>query len=303
VAKYTFYPAADKAQDQIWQYTSEKWGEAQAEKYIRGLHEHLQHLANMELHWRSLPQTIAAPADIKTPVYFGRYERHYLFFRDMSIGIGVLSILHELADIPVRLKRDLEGFAEQDELNRIADMMNQRGHAPLVAKKTPNDLRAIELQMANRWVKAVGENFNLDICNIKSNPNDPPECLGTRNGEEIGIELTELVDGAMLDRIREEYENTGFVQNSNYNETQWSFDRFQKKLNEILKKKDKKYSRNKVSIDVLIIYSDEPWLLPPMAAEWLNSTNLYRCESINSAYLLLEHNPDYDQYYPVFHLF
>lgn len=42
-------------------------------------------------------------------LYFVRYERHYVFFRELSDdGIGVISILHESMDLPRRLREDLE---------------------------------------------------------------------------------------------------------------------------------------------------------------------------------------------------
>lgn len=105
---YRFYPPADAAQDKIWHETVEKWGEAQAEFYLRGLHMHLQRLCDNRLLWRRLPQRLAVPSDIKREAYFSRYERHYLFFRTLDNGdLGVMSILHEKMDMAVRLREDL----------------------------------------------------------------------------------------------------------------------------------------------------------------------------------------------------
>lgn len=108
MAGYRFYPRADAAQDKIWRDTSETWGDAQAETYIRGLHAHLQRLCDNRLIWRRLPQRLAVPVDIKRKAYFSRYEHHYVFFRELDNGdLGVMSILHERMDLPVRLKEDL----------------------------------------------------------------------------------------------------------------------------------------------------------------------------------------------------
>lgn len=105
---YRFYPRADAAQDKIWHDTAEKWGEAQAITYIRGLHAHLQRLTENRFIWRKLPQRLAIPADVKHEAFFSRYEHHYLFFRVLNNGdLGVMSILHERMDLPVRLKEDL----------------------------------------------------------------------------------------------------------------------------------------------------------------------------------------------------
>jgi plasmid stabilization system protein ParE len=108
VGKYLFYPAADKAQDGIWHYTRKTWGEAQAEKYIRGLHNHLQELADRQRIWRPLPNSLIVPPDLNIDAYFSKYEHHYVFFRELSNEhIGIMSILHEQMDIPVRLSIDL----------------------------------------------------------------------------------------------------------------------------------------------------------------------------------------------------
>lgn len=112
---YRFYPRADDAQDKIWRDTFDAWGEAQAIAYITGLHAHLRLLCNDRHIWRRLPQRLAVPADIKRQAYFSRYEYHYLFFRELDNGdLGVMNILHERMDLPVRLREDLAGLAEKD---------------------------------------------------------------------------------------------------------------------------------------------------------------------------------------------
>ena len=109
MAGYSFFPAADKAQDKIWKYTAETWGEKQAEKYILGLHAHLQRLADKQLFWRSLPDSLVVSPDLEIHAYISRYEHHYIFFRALPDNqIGIMSILHERTDMPVNLARDLK---------------------------------------------------------------------------------------------------------------------------------------------------------------------------------------------------
>ena len=105
---YRFYPTADERQDEIWNYTLSQWGEKQAEKYIIELHEHINKLASNKLLWRSLPSNLVIPQDLSLTVYFSHYSKYYIFFRELSDGvIGIMTILHETMDIPVRLKEDL----------------------------------------------------------------------------------------------------------------------------------------------------------------------------------------------------
>lgn len=116
MAGFLFYPTADTAQDRIWEDTVEAWGEAQAIRYIRGLHAHLQMLSETPSLWRRLPGKLALPADLKIDAYFSRYERHYIFFRELSGGrIGVLSLLHDRMDVPVRLADDLRALNDRSE--------------------------------------------------------------------------------------------------------------------------------------------------------------------------------------------
>lgn len=108
MAGYAFYPAADASQDRIWRETVDRWGEDQATRYIRGLHTHLQRVSETRATWRRLPRSLVVPTNLKSEAFFSRYEHHYIFFRTLpSGGIGIMSILHERMDLPVRLAEDL----------------------------------------------------------------------------------------------------------------------------------------------------------------------------------------------------
>jgi len=73
------------------------------------LHDRLQDLADKKKTWRTLPNSLIVPPDLDISAYFSRYDHHYIFFRELSAGtIGILSILHDSMDIPVRLFKDLE---------------------------------------------------------------------------------------------------------------------------------------------------------------------------------------------------
>lgn len=115
MADYRFSPSADKRQDEIWEYTSEQWGENQAKKYLQSLHNHLQRLANKEIPWQLLPTHQLVPPDLNLAIFFSRYEKHYIFFRELSNNdIGVISILHGAMQIPVRLNEDLERILKKE---------------------------------------------------------------------------------------------------------------------------------------------------------------------------------------------
>jgi toxin ParE1/3/4 len=76
--------------DEIHQYTLEQWGEAQADRYIYGLYERFQAIADRTSPWRTIP------AEFGVDGYFGRYERHFIYWRVLSDGaVGIVTILHE----------------------------------------------------------------------------------------------------------------------------------------------------------------------------------------------------------------
>ncbi len=116
MAGYRFFSSADKRQDEIWEYTYEQWGETQAKKYLQGLHDHLQRLANKEIPWQLLPTSMLVPPDLSLTIFFSRYEKHHIFFRELSNkDIGVISILHGAMQVPVRLNEDLERILKKEE--------------------------------------------------------------------------------------------------------------------------------------------------------------------------------------------
>ena len=89
---------------EIWNYTERTWGEAQADKYIRGLVDAIHEAADSRHQWRP------AMDEVLPGVYFIRYERHFIFFRALSPdAIGVISVLHENMNIPRRLREDADG--------------------------------------------------------------------------------------------------------------------------------------------------------------------------------------------------
>jgi len=101
--RYRFFPAADRRQDEIWDYTIGKWGERKAVEYIRGMHDAISNAADDKKLWR----TIGRAGFEK--VFYIRYGKHFIFFRVLTGGIlGIISILHERMDIPARLKEDVD---------------------------------------------------------------------------------------------------------------------------------------------------------------------------------------------------
>lgn len=112
---YRFFPTADVAQDHIWRYTLDVWGEDQAEKYIIGLHLHLTRLASSKLIWRRLPAAFRAIEGEHEKIFISRYDHHLVFFKELSDGdIGILALLHEKSDLPKRLAQELRRLTKRE---------------------------------------------------------------------------------------------------------------------------------------------------------------------------------------------
>jgi len=88
---------------EIWEYTLETWGEAQADLYLRELIKAIHSLPLQRHLWRSVPdQTLRG-------VWIVRHQHHFVFFRELPSGsIGIISILHTSMDLPARLKEDTQ---------------------------------------------------------------------------------------------------------------------------------------------------------------------------------------------------
>lgn len=93
--------AASLRLDDIYRYTRDRWGEAQAERYITGMFEAFERI---EAH--GIVST-PVPAEFGVEGFFFRYEHHYVYWRRLSGGdIGIVAILHERMHQIDRFKED-----------------------------------------------------------------------------------------------------------------------------------------------------------------------------------------------------
>lgn len=82
--------AASHRLDEIYRFTCERWGSAQADRYISGMFAAFEKIATHEVTSRPIP------AELGVEGYFFRYERHFVYWRRLSNGdIGIVTILHE----------------------------------------------------------------------------------------------------------------------------------------------------------------------------------------------------------------
>lgn len=96
--------AASWRLDEIYRYTRERWGDAQAERYITGLFEAFGRIESHGVASRPVP------AEFGVQGFFFRYEHHFVYWRRLSNGdIGIVTILHERMHQIERLRDDFFG--------------------------------------------------------------------------------------------------------------------------------------------------------------------------------------------------
>jgi toxin ParE1/3/4 len=90
--------------NEIYAYTRDTWGEAQAERYIRGLFEKFQAIADRRIPWRQIP------AEFGVDGYVCRYEKHLIYWKLLEDGaVGIVTILHERMHQIERFREDFGG--------------------------------------------------------------------------------------------------------------------------------------------------------------------------------------------------
>ena len=81
--------AAAHRLDEIFRYTRDHWGAEQAERYITGMFEAFERIADHGVASRPVP------AEFGVEGFFFRYERHFVYWRKLNNGdIGIVTVLH-----------------------------------------------------------------------------------------------------------------------------------------------------------------------------------------------------------------
>jgi len=98
MTKLVFGPSALADIDDIWDYTVEKWGEDQAERYVDQIQAVSKDIADGSRSLRQLPEVPKIDG-------FARCEHHYIFVLRDPETTSVVAVLHESMDMISRLKR------------------------------------------------------------------------------------------------------------------------------------------------------------------------------------------------------
>jgi toxin ParE1/3/4 len=103
VSRLRILPSAEQRIDNIYLDTAERWGAAQADRYLRGLYARLHAIAARDFPWRPLPAEFGANG------YACSYESHRIYWRVLGNGdIGIVSVLHQRMNQIARFRDDFD---------------------------------------------------------------------------------------------------------------------------------------------------------------------------------------------------
>lgn len=101
VARIRIQEAATRRLDDIYVYTRQRWGKAQADRYITGLFEAFELIRSRKVMSRPIPAAFGVEG------FFFKYERHFVYWKTLSNGdIGIVTILHERMHQIARFRGD-----------------------------------------------------------------------------------------------------------------------------------------------------------------------------------------------------
>lgn len=101
MAAYFVQKTASIRLDGIYQYTKNEWGKAQANKYIKGLFEHFQGIADESVLSKPIP------AEFEVAGFVSRYQKHFVYWKPLNKNdIGIVTVLHERMHQMERFKDD-----------------------------------------------------------------------------------------------------------------------------------------------------------------------------------------------------
>jgi toxin ParE1/3/4 len=101
VTRFRVQRGASHRLDEIYVYTRDQWGEAQADRYIHGLFERFEAIAARVFPWRPIP------ADFGVEGFVCRYKRHFIYWKVLEDGtVGIVTILHDRMHQMDRFRED-----------------------------------------------------------------------------------------------------------------------------------------------------------------------------------------------------
>lgn len=171
----------------------------------------------------------------------------------------------------------------------------------MFARPSNAEKRIVERQTVEEWARSARRKGDA-VADIRSNLDDPPDCLATLNGIPVAIELAELLHGEVLHRFAAA--RRGNAPPPTWDELQWTSELFHDRLDAIVSRKSEALKRADLgsTTTILLIYTDEPWLSFGQAENWLIDLDFEAPSNVDRADLLFSYDPTVG-YWPILRLF
>ena len=192
-------------------------------------------------------------------------------------------------------------------MERIEDSCRKRGHA--TGWHAPNEFQnQMEVGATREWALEMNKRgWKIDIHTIRKNSETYPDCTAEMDGEKIGVEVTELVDGNV---IKEHPENPRYEGPEQFVREfsvpmppEWPIEKFEQHLRKLVCHKNERVKDSSLSKQFLLIVTDEPWLDKATLAEYLRTIKLQRPRHFDSVFVMTSYVPNPagrgDGHYPV----
>jgi len=190
--------------------------------------------------------------------------------------------------------------SDDDFIDDWVDAINQRG---IFARPTQEARRIVDRSTAAEFAAALKSLHGIEITSICDGP-DPPDVRAQVGTRWIGLEMVQLLKRKVLEkRLRA---SPAFAYQGQFEESQWTREEFERRVNELLDAKENKYTARQEDwvADALIVHTDEDWLDWHAIQGWLSGLNFRPRRKLRSAYLLLTYSPLYPKpHWPLFRLY
>ncbi len=113
---------------------------------------------------------------------------------------------------------------------------------------------------------------SIQICEIRSNPNDPPDCFAKMNGKCVAVEVGKLV--------------------GEHRDADWPLEKFKESLQQMVKQKDTGRDRSLHKQFLLIPVGTETLLGESVLKEYLKKIKVPRPNSFDAVYVMGSHVPN-----------
>lgn len=99
--RYFIQPTASARLEDIYRFTLQRFGQAQADRYLDGAFALFDEIAARRIIWRRIPREFGVDG------FFTRYQSHFVFWKLRPDGqIAIAAILHQRMDLAHRLQED-----------------------------------------------------------------------------------------------------------------------------------------------------------------------------------------------------